>query len=39
MNKMIYKKINVNKVLYKTLITINFNLKNIKFLFKSVKNK
>jgi len=34
-----YKENNVNKVLYKTLITTNFNFKNIKFLFKNVKNK
>jgi len=34
-----YKEISVNKVIYKTLITTNFNSKNIKFLFKSTKNK
>ena len=39
MNKMMYKEISVNKVIYKTLITTNFNSKNIKFLFKSTKNK
>jgi len=34
-----YKEINVNKVIYKILITTNFYLKNMRFLFKSVKNK
>jgi len=34
-----YKEMNVSKVLYKTLITTNFNSKNIRFLFKSDKNK
>ena len=39
MNKMMYTKININKVLYKTLTTINFNLKNMRFLFKSDRNR
>ena len=39
MNKMMYKEINVNKILYKTLTTTNFNSKNIRFLFKSTKIK
>ena len=39
MNQMMYKEININKVLYKTLIITNFNFKNIRFLFKSTKNK
>jgi len=34
-----YKKININKVLYKTLITTSFNFISIKFIFKSVNNK
>ena len=37
MNQMIYKEIIVNKVLFKTLTTTNFNLKNIVFV-KTVKN-
>ena len=36
MNQMMYKETSVNKVLYKTT---NFNFKNIKFIFKNVKNK
>ena len=36
---MMYKEINVKKVLYKTLITTNFYSKNTRSLFKSVKNK
>ena len=39
MNQMMYKKINVNKVLYETLTTTNFNSKSMRFLFKSAKNK
>ena len=39
MNQMIYKKIDVNKVVYKTLTTTNFNFKMMRFFFKSVKNK
>jgi len=34
-----YKEINVNKVLYKTLIPINFYSKNMISIYKSVKNK
>jgi len=34
-----YKEINVNKVLYKTLTTTNFNFKNMRFIFKNAKNK
>jgi len=33
MNKMMYKKINVNKVLYKRLTTTNFNSKSMIFLY------
>ena len=36
---MMYKEINVNKVIYKTLTTTNFNFKSMKVLFKSAKNK
>jgi len=36
---MMYKEINVNKVLYKTLKTVNFNSKNMRFLFLNVKSK
>jgi len=32
-------KITINKVLYKTLIIINFDFKNMKFFFKNIKNK
>jgi len=39
MNEMLYKEININKFLYKILITDNFNSKSMKFHFKSVKNK
>jgi len=39
MNKMMYTKSNVNKFLYKTLTTTNFNLKNMRFLSKSAKYK
>ena len=39
MNQMMDKKINVNKVLNKTLTTTKFNSKSMKFLFKSAKNK
>jgi len=39
MNQMMYKKVNVNKVLYKTLNTTSFNSKSKRFLFKRVKNK
>ena len=35
MNQMMYKKINVNKVLYKTFTTINFYSKSMRFLFKN----
>ena len=38
-NQIIYKEINVNKVLCKTLTTTNLNFKNMIFLFKSVKHK
>jgi len=34
-----YKEINVNKVLYKTLSITNFNSKSLKFIFKNFKNK
>jgi len=34
-----YKEININNFLYKTLIITNFNSKSIRFFFKSVKNK
>jgi len=33
MNQMMYKEINVNKVLYKTLVITNFNSKNMRFFF------
>jgi len=38
MNQVIYKEINVNKVVYKTLTTTNFNSKSMRFLIKSTKN-
>jgi len=39
MNQMIYKRININKVLYITFTTTNFNSKSMKLLFKNAKNK
>lgn len=39
MNKMMHKKNNVNTVLYKSLITTNFNSKSMRFFLKNVKNK
>ena len=39
MSQMMYKEININKVLYKTLTTINFYSKNMRSLFKSIKSK
>jgi len=39
MNQMIYKEINVNKVLHKTLTTTNLISKSMRFLFKNAKKK
>jgi len=39
MNQMRHKEINVNKVLYKTLTTTNFNFESMTLLFKSAKIK
>jgi len=39
MNQMMYKEINVNKILYKTLITTNFYSKSIRYIFISAKIK
>ena len=36
---MMYKEINVNKILYKTFTVTNFNFKSIRLHFKSVKIK
>ena len=39
MNQMRYKKININKVLYKTWTSTNLNFKRTRFFFLNVKNK